>query len=81
MAWLLAPTTHLLTISSTIQFSGVTDHQHGCCEFTLCELSTYLPMTAQAHSIVLGILLPRDHRRSGSAEVSTLVDSHSCLAT
>jgi len=59
---LLAPTTYLVTISSTIRFTGVVDHQHGCCEFTLRELSTYAPMTAQARSSVLGILLPWDHQ-------------------
>ena len=36
---LLAPTTYLLSITSTIQFTGDLEHYQACCEFTLRDLS------------------------------------------
>ena len=37
---LLASTTYLLTVASASKYSGVLDHEHNCCEFTLRDLST-----------------------------------------
>ncbi len=54
---LLAPTTYLLTISSAGKYSGVTDHQHDCCEFTLRDLNTQNP----SRPGVLGVQLPWRH--------------------
>ena len=51
---LLAPTTYLLTIGSAGQYSGVIDHHHDCCEFTLRDLDTQ----NQSRTGVLGIQLP-----------------------
>ena len=36
---LLVPTTYLLSITSTIQFTGDLEHYQACCEFTLRDLS------------------------------------------
>ena len=63
---LLAPTTYLLSVSSTIRFSGVVDHHDACCEFTLCDLSLMRPFVA-GRSSVLGVLLPWDHERTSLA--------------
>jgi homopolymeric O-antigen transport system ATP-binding protein len=53
-ARLLAPTTYLLTIGSAGRYSGVLDHHHDCCEFTLRDLDTQ----NQSRPGVLGIQLP-----------------------
>ncbi|WP_165223206.1 ABC transporter ATP-binding protein [Aquisphaera insulae] len=51
---LLAPTTYLLTIGSASKYSGVIDHHHDCCEFTLQDLDSQ----NQTRPGVLGVLLP-----------------------
>jgi homopolymeric O-antigen transport system ATP-binding protein len=51
---LLAPTSYLLTIGSAGRYSGVLDHHHDCCEFTLRDLDTQ----NQTRPGVLGIQLP-----------------------
>ncbi len=55
---LLASTTYLLTVGSASKYSGVLDHEHNCCEFTLRDLSTQ----DQSRPGVLGIRLPWDHK-------------------
>jgi lipopolysaccharide transport system ATP-binding protein len=59
-ARLLAPTTYLLTIGSASKYSGVIDHQHDCCEFSLRDLNTQ----NQSRPGVLGIQLPWQYDRS-----------------
>ncbi len=54
---LLAPTTYLLTVGSANKYSGILDHEHNCCEFTLRDLSTQ----DQSRGGVLGIKLPWEH--------------------
>ncbi len=56
---LLASTTYLLTVGSASKYSGVLDHEHNCCEFTLRDLSTQ----DQSRPGVLGIRLPWEHQR------------------
>jgi lipopolysaccharide transport system ATP-binding protein len=56
---LLASTTYLLTVGSASKYSGVLDHEHNCCEFTLRNLSTQ----DQSRPGVLGIRLPWEHQR------------------
>jgi lipopolysaccharide transport system ATP-binding protein len=51
---LLAPTTYLLTIGSAGKYSGVIDHHHDCCEFSLRDLSNQ----NQSRPGVLGVQLP-----------------------
>ena len=55
---LLASTTYLLTVGSASKYSGVLDHEHNCCEFTLRDLSTQ----DQSRPGVLGIRLPWEHQ-------------------
>jgi lipopolysaccharide transport system ATP-binding protein len=55
---LLASTTYLLTVGSASKYSGVLDHEHNCCEFTLRDLSTQ----DQSRIGVLGIRLPWEHK-------------------
>jgi lipopolysaccharide transport system ATP-binding protein len=55
---LLAPTTYLLTIGSASKYSGVLDHRHNCCEFTLCDLDSQ----NETRPGVLGIRLPWSQR-------------------
>jgi lipopolysaccharide transport system ATP-binding protein len=55
---LLAPTTYLLTVGSASKYSGVVDHEHNCCEFTLRDLSSQ----DQSRPGVLGIRLPWEHK-------------------
>jgi len=55
---LLASTTYLLTVGSASKYSGVLDHEHNCCEFTLRDLSTQ----DQSRPGVLGIRLPWEHK-------------------
>jgi lipopolysaccharide transport system ATP-binding protein len=59
---LLAPTTYMVTVSSSVHFVGVTDRQDTCCEFSLRDLSTRL--IAAGRSGVLGVLLPWDHQQA-----------------
>jgi lipopolysaccharide transport system ATP-binding protein len=54
---LLASTTYLLTVGSASKYSGVLDHEHNCCEFTLRDLSSQ----DQSRPGVLGIRLPWEH--------------------
>ncbi|QEH39219.1 Teichoic acids export ATP-binding protein TagH (plasmid) [Aquisphaera giovannonii] len=51
---LLAPTTYLLTVGSASKYSGVIDHRHDCCEFSLQDLESQ----NQTRPGVLGVLLP-----------------------
>lgn len=53
-ARLLAPATYLLTIGSAGRNTGVLDHHHDCCEFTLRDLDTQ----RRSRPGVLGIQLP-----------------------
>ena len=62
---LLAPTAYVVTVSSSIQFVGLTDQQDACCEFTLRDLSTR--QVVAGRSGVLGALLAWDHRQSASS--------------
>jgi lipopolysaccharide transport system ATP-binding protein len=63
---LLAPTTYLVTVSSSVHFLGVvTDHHDTCCEFSLRDLSTR--MIAPGRSGVVGVLLAWDHQQSPSS--------------
>jgi lipopolysaccharide transport system ATP-binding protein len=55
---LLASTTYLLSVGSASKYSGVHDHEHNCCEFTLRDLSTQ----DQSRPGVLGIRLPWEHK-------------------
>jgi lipopolysaccharide transport system ATP-binding protein len=55
---LLAPTTYLLSIASTIQFAGDLEHHQACCEFTLRDLSN----PVHQRTGVLGAQLPWKHR-------------------
>jgi lipopolysaccharide transport system ATP-binding protein len=55
---LLASTTYLLSVGSASKYSGVLDHEHNCCEFTLRDLSTQ----DQSRPGVLGIRLPWEHK-------------------
>jgi lipopolysaccharide transport system ATP-binding protein len=65
-ARLLAPTTYLLTIGSASKYSGVIDHHHDCCEFSLRDLDTQ----NQSRPGVLGIQLPWQHDQRQVAAVS-----------
>jgi lipopolysaccharide transport system ATP-binding protein len=78
-ARLLAPTSYLLTVSSIIRFTGVVDHRDACCEFTLRDLSTRLVVPGR--SSVLGVLLPWNHRQSGSPQGSGSAEPHPCGVT
>ncbi|MGO9599607.1 MAG: ABC transporter ATP-binding protein [Isosphaeraceae bacterium] len=60
-ARLLAPTTYLLTIGSAGKYSGVVDHRHDCCEFTLRDLKSQ----NETRPGVLGIQLPWQHTENG----------------
>ena len=62
---LLAPTTYMVTVSSSVHFIGVTEQQDTCCEFSLRDLSTRL--IAPGRSSVLGVLLGWDHQQSASS--------------
>jgi lipopolysaccharide transport system ATP-binding protein len=64
---LLAPTTYLLTIGSASKYTGVVDHRHDCCEFTLRDLDTQ----NQARPGVLGIQLPWQSGHKRLAEAGT----------
>jgi lipopolysaccharide transport system ATP-binding protein len=59
---LLAPTTYLVTVSSSVHFIGVIDLHDSCCEFSLRDLSTRL--IAPGRSGVLGVLLAWDHQQA-----------------
>lgn len=61
---LLAPTTYMVTVSSSVYFLGVIDQQDTCCEFSLRDLSTRL--IASGRSGVLGVLLAWDHQQAAS---------------
>jgi lipopolysaccharide transport system ATP-binding protein len=54
---LLAPTTYFLTVGSANKYSGVLDHEHNCCEFTLRDLSSQ----DQSRLGVLAIRFPWEH--------------------
>ena len=71
---LLAPATYLLTVSSSVQFTGVIDQQDACCEFTLRDLSTR--MIVPGRSSVLGALLPWRHQRSALNGLGSTAESH-----
>jgi lipopolysaccharide transport system ATP-binding protein len=55
---LLAPTTYLVSITSTIQFIGDLEHYQACCEFTLRDLSN----PVHQRTGVLGAQLAWNHR-------------------
>ena len=59
---LLAPTTYVLTISSTIHSTDLIDEQEACCEFTLRDLSNRSSSQRLSRNGVLGIRLPWEHR-------------------
>jgi lipopolysaccharide transport system ATP-binding protein len=61
---LLAPTTYLLTVGSASKYTGVIDHRHDCCEFTLRDLKSQ----NQSRPGVLGIQLPWMHDRQHPVE-------------
>jgi homopolymeric O-antigen transport system ATP-binding protein len=61
---LLAPTTYVLTISSTIHLTDLIDEQEACCEFTLRDMSHRVSLTRQSRFGVLGLRLPWEHRHS-----------------
>lgn len=54
---LLAPMTYLLSIRSTVQFSGDLEHYQACCEFRLRDL-----MSSYGRTGVLGVQLPWEHQ-------------------
>jgi lipopolysaccharide transport system ATP-binding protein len=64
---LLAPTTYLLTVGSAGRYSGVIDHRHDCCEFTLRDLNTQ----NQSRPGVLGVQLPWRQRQTHEVEACT----------
>jgi lipopolysaccharide transport system ATP-binding protein len=68
-ARLLAPTTYLLTVSSTIRYTGTADQRDSCCEFVIRDTSGSLSGLPY-HASILGILLPWDHCRGGLARAS-----------
>jgi lipopolysaccharide transport system ATP-binding protein len=57
-ARLLAPTTFVLNLKSTIQFTGDLEHHQACCEFTLRDLAN----PVHQRTGVLGLQLPWEQR-------------------
>lgn len=68
---LLSPTTYVLTISSTIRFTGIIDEREACCEFTLRELSSRAPALRHSRLGVLGIQLPWRHQHGNGKLAAT----------